>query len=272
MTLGGTKDISVHQLPTSLFLCLFQCLHLVISGNIPLESTNKNGCHGSSQEYHNHERVHNRKKMHLIIGTSNKVHIPTISPWNITLLPLNLVRIKNLHILATRPTTKGKVRLRLVHRRGPTSTRRNSRSLIQSLKVFSRRDLRPLLQLVINRHGVNIKASNPHSLKLPRLLTISNGEFKVVVQVKLIFFQSSITRGGFESNGISTHCIVEFLAAHQYGKLIQCQVHTILSLHELTQPTEFLPPDFDHAEGSALLIFFGGEVVRGHGLGLSHET
>mmetsp|Transcript_4928 Transcript_4928/g.10884 ORF Transcript_4928/g.10884 Transcript_4928/m.10884 type:complete len:274 (-) Transcript_4928:99-920(-) len=119
---------------------------------------------------------------------------------------------------------------------------------------------------------MNVEASDAHPLKLRGFLAVGEGEFEVVVQVEFVLLEAGVTGGSLEAHGISADGVVELLAAHQDGKLIDGDVDAVLTVHEFAKPAEFLSAHLHDAEGGAFFADLGGEGVGCHLKLVSHQT
>ena len=90
------------QLPARLLLRLLEGLHLVIGGDIFVQRAQHDHGYDSSQEEDDHETVHDREIVNLIVGVSLEIHVPSIRPQQIRLLPLHVVGVNDLSGLVYR--------------------------------------------------------------------------------------------------------------------------------------------------------------------------
>mmetsp|Transcript_1496 Transcript_1496/g.2690 ORF Transcript_1496/g.2690 Transcript_1496/m.2690 type:complete len:233 (+) Transcript_1496:1534-2232(+) len=89
----------------------------------------------------------------------------------------------------------------------------------------------------------------------------------MVVQVVLVVLQFSVRGRGLETKWVSTNGVVEFLASHQYRQLIQSQVNTVLTFHQLAHPAEFSPANVDLTNrGTSNIVSDTGGERRGLGV------
>mmetsp|Transcript_28535 Transcript_28535/g.47226 ORF Transcript_28535/g.47226 Transcript_28535/m.47226 type:complete len:637 (+) Transcript_28535:189-2099(+) len=253
--LRWSKDITMDQLPSSLFLCLFQGLQLVVSSNILAQGADHDGSNSSRQEQDNHERIDNGKVVNVIIWRSNQVDIPTISPRQVGGLPLHFVTVENLDRFSGRTSTEGEVGVWVVDHVSSTwfVTGRNLGSSSDAVSI----------DLMLHRDGVDIKARDAGTLKVGGVFAVGDGETQVIVEVKLITLESRVGWWGLETNWISTDSVVEFLRSHENWKLIKSELNTVLSLYQLAHPAEFLSAERNETNGSTALVLLDLELKRG---------
>mmetsp|Transcript_37050 Transcript_37050/g.66704 ORF Transcript_37050/g.66704 Transcript_37050/m.66704 type:complete len:354 (+) Transcript_37050:1241-2302(+) len=210
--------------------------------------------------------------MNFVIWTTNEVHIPTIRPGNIGLDPVHFIRVHNLHGIAGRSTTQGKVRLGLVHGGiPPGSTRVPPVLLVGRLEVRLQIDLL-VAKMVRDTDGMDVESRDAHSLEFGGLLAVRDGKLEVVVEVKFVLLEAGVGGGSLETDGVTADCVIELLAAHQYGELVEGEVDAVLTIDELAEPAEFLSAHLHDAEGGARFANLGGEAVRCHLELVSHQT
>ena len=64
-------------------------------------------------------------------------------------------------------------------------------------------DVLEIINVVLIRYGMNIKAGNANTVKLGGILEVANGELEMIVQVVLILTKTRVGRRSLESDGVS---------------------------------------------------------------------
>ncbi len=79
---GGRRaeDIAMNQLPARLLVSIVEGLHLVVGGDILVQSTQHDHSHDTGQEEHHHQRVNDSEEVDFVVGVALEVDIPTLGP------------------------------------------------------------------------------------------------------------------------------------------------------------------------------------------------
>ena len=249
--LRGAEDISVDQLPAGFFLGFFERLHLVVSRDILAERADHNGGNGTRQEQDNHEGVDNCKVMDIVVGATNEVDIPTVSPGQFAFLPFNRVGVNDLEILSGGSGTEGQVGGGVVNDFG-------------SAIGVTRFDFRvgayssTLVEFVLKGNGVDIKTGNVHTVAR---LSVGDCELQVVVEIKFVRLESRVP--GLESDGVPSNGVIEVAAPHEHGELVKGEMDSVLPLDQLSHPSQFPSSNVYLTERTTSMVLLDLEDERG---------
>mmetsp|Transcript_16990 Transcript_16990/g.23319 ORF Transcript_16990/g.23319 Transcript_16990/m.23319 type:complete len:235 (+) Transcript_16990:1291-1995(+) len=225
----------MNKLPTSLirffiFLFISKDRDGVVSSNISLEVADKDRNYEETEEKHDKDGVNDRVPVDL--GGDEvilvEVDIPTGSPWDTTLVPLDIVGVKDFLVFINNLVLGDGITVHVV----------TGRARLELLSVPLRRFTVPFIirkELVINTHRFNSETNNTVANRVGRSrlrLMVVNDNVDVVVNVSVSILD------GNETNRESTSVVLLFLSC--LGKTQTCRgqvvnnpivVVTVLDVH-----------------------------------------
>jgi len=155
-------------------------IHLVVLGNVLVESFEHNHRNNPAQEKDDHERVDEGEDVNLVIGVSGHVNVPAVGPDEIAGNPIDIIGVKDL-----RPSLRVQQHEvgRIVDggRKLGASLERNV--LFFRCSRFGELGLGAILELVRDGVGNDLKPHNTSAIKDSSVFMVPDGYSNVIVKV-----------------------------------------------------------------------------------------